>query len=829
MRRLRDPHNRRLLVVALTVLLLLASVVLGLRLPAGGEQHPQLRWELIALAYAVSEIFVVHVQVRRQSLSFSVAEVAAVVGLVFVGPRQLVLACMLGSAVGLFLQRRQGVSKLAFNLSLFTLESVVAVTVFHSLADVSAPTSFRTLAAAALAVQVGVQVNNIALSAVISITSGRLDWEPLVGALLARVLIEGAATCIGLLVVVLVVKEPVALVLLAGVVLLVLWASRAYSRLDWRHRRVEALYTFTKAVSGIDQLDPLAEAILRAARDTLHCDIAELMLAPTPSFAGAAREMRASGELTVLPAPSPLGTLAVAGRRVLLPRGSDQALDLGLPANADAISIPLTSGGQVFGTLSVAARWPYLPAFSDEDVQLFSSLCDHAAVTLQGALLIDQIRENAAEREYQALHDTVTQLPNRRALIETAARRSEELRGSYAILALDLLGFSDVNDTLGHVTGDLLLHEVGRRLLWNSSPGHVARLGNDEFAVLLPDVDDARQATLAARAVLRPLQEPFALQGLTLDVRVNAGLAISWLHGTDPTMLSQKADVALAVAKREDAPLHLYDVQDDVRGSRRLQLVSDLRLAVAAETVEVYYQPKLDPSTGRVVGAEALARWQHPTEGYVSPDEFIPLAEHAGLIRELTSFVLRTALAECVRWRRAGHDMTIAVNVSPRILTDEQLPIDVAEALARVGLPPHALTLEITETAVMSDVATARRVLESLHSMGIALSLDDFGTGHSSLSYLATLPVHEVKLDKSFTLGLPHDPSALAIVRSTIALGHELGLSVVAEGVERDDARSLLAEWNCDVVQGYFYTRPLPLGPFDAWLNEHSGAGLTLR
>ncbi|RKS69386.1 diguanylate cyclase (GGDEF)-like protein [Motilibacter peucedani] len=797
----RQRPSRRLLV---TCLLVAGLGTLAVLLVHGGSQVGReltLPVWALTVAMACGEASVIHLPQRRHSLAVSFTPVALVAGLAFASGPWFVPAAAAGVAAVLAFKRQSPTKKL-FNIANAALDVAVAQAVFHLLDGAPDAATWRTSLALYAAVLVGAAVSLGALTAVMALATRSLSLAAARRVIVTGLVLDGATGCVGLLVVVLTTTAPVGLAPLSVLLVLLLGGSLALNRLDMRERRLQSLYRFTSAVGDIRDTDELAWTILREARDILHCDVAELRLPMPNDLPALALRVGTDGTSTVL----------------------DPVTEGDAPAEPDAMSVALLSGGKELGTLSVAARWRFLHSFSAQDLMLLRGLADHAAAALHGTLLLDQVRREAAEREHQALHDSVTQLPNRRALGETAQRWALEHDEGFAVLSLDLLGFGGINDALGQDTGDLLLHEVGRRLLWNSAAGHVARLGNDEFAVLVPDVATLREATLAARGVLRPLAEPFALHGLTLEVRVNAGLALGTAGSGDPQALLQKADIALAVAKRDDVELHLYDLADDARGARRLQLVSDLRLAVAAATLEVFYQPKLDPRTGRVTGAEALARWQHPAEGFVPPDEFIPLAEHAGLIRALTSSVLRTALNACAGWRADGHDLTIAVNLSPRMLVDEHLPEQIEAALFEAGLPPEVLVLEITESAVMSDVQIARRVLETLRLMGVSLSLDDYGTGHSSLSYLATLPVNEIKLDKSFTLGLPYEPAALAIVRSTIALGHELGLTVVAEGVEEDGARALLADWECDVVQGYYYSRPLPASGFLAWLDAHADA-----
>jgi len=328
------------------------------------------------------------------------------------------------------------------------------------------------------------------------------------------------------------------------------------------------------------------------------------------------------------------------------------------------------------------------------------------------------------------------------------------------------------------------------------------------------DVEDARAHTAALVAAL---SVPFPVRGLSVDVRLSAGLARAPEHGDEPSDLLRHADTALYAAKQPRRDVGVYDSTAD-DASARLQMTGDLRDAIAEGSLEVHYQPKADPVTGRPIGMEALVRWTHPVHGRVSPDEFIPLAEHTGLIRPLTTLVLDAALRACARWRRSGHHLGVAVNLSTRSLADADLPAQVRTALAAARLPAAALTLEITETAVMHDLTRSLGVLQELRALGVRLSVDDFGTGQSSLAYLKRLPIHEVKIDKGFVTGLADDRGDAAIVRAAIDLGHALGLRVVAEGVEDGTTQALLAGWGCDLVQGYHVSRPLRAADVDDWL-----------
>jgi len=415
----------------------------------------------------------------------------------------------------------------------------------------------------------------------------------------------------------------------------------------------------------------------------------------------------------------------------------------------------------------------------------------------------------AIEKEHQALHDALTGLPNRvlfRERVEHAVRSGRNA----AVMLIDLDHFKEINDTLGHHAGDLLLEEVSQRLRGAlEGKDTVARLGGDEFGVLLPGVG-ADEANVVADRLLARLREAFATEGLTLEVDASIGIACAPAHGKAVEQLIQRADIAMYAAKEGGRGHVLFEAALDRYSPRRLSLAGSLRAAIGNGEVVLFYQPKAELTTGRIVGVEALARWQHPRLGLIGPSEFVPIAEQTGLIGPLTEHVLEAALGQVREWNGLGHDLTVAVNLSARSFLDAQLAVEIPRLLDRCGVAARQLELEITESMLMTDPARAEATLTRLGAIGLGLSVDDFGTGYSSLANLKNLPVHWIKIDQSFVIDMPHDPSDAAIVRSTIELAHNLGLRVVAEGVESHEAWERLAELGCDLAQGFYVSRPLP-------------------
>ncbi|MDQ5814691.1 MAG: bifunctional diguanylate cyclase/phosphodiesterase, partial [Actinomycetota bacterium] len=434
----------------------------------------------------------------------------------------------------------------------------------------------------------------------------------------------------------------------------------------------------------------------------------------------------------------------------------------------------------------------------------------------------NELTVSAHENEFLAFHDTLTELPNRRLFrdrLQQAILGAQRDGSWLALMILDVNRFKEINDTLGHHNGDVLLKTVARRLSKVLRPeDSLARLGGDEFAILLTRVADRQAVMEVARRVHNEFDQLFEIQDLSLDVSGSSGIAIYPEHGSEADDLIQRADVAMYVAKESHAGFEIYDPAQDRYTPGRLQLVGELRQAIDNDGLELHYQPKIGLDTGRVVGVEALVRWQHPERGIVGPDEFIGLAEHTGLIKSLTARVLDMALRQQRAWIDAGLQVSVSVNLSVRNLMDSRLPEQVASQLAKWRVPASQLTLEITESSIMADPVRTKQILEAISSMGVSLSVDDFGIGHSSLSYLKQLPVSEIKIDRSFVMDMQNNGNDAVIVRSTVDLGRNLGLRIVAEGVEDAPTYGTLTDLGCDVAQGYFISRPLPGIAMTQWI-----------
>ena len=457
--------------------------------------------------------------------------------------------------------------------------------------------------------------------------------------------------------------------------------------------------------------------------------------------------------------------------------------------------------------------------------------------TLEGrgcrvAFLRDITLRRAQEHalKHQATHDALTDLPNRVMLqqrMEEALDLARRSGGTAAVLILDLDRFKEVNDTLGHQVGDHLLRRIADRLRRPLRPTDtIARVGGDEFAILLPDSGRTDARTVADRLTLT-LKKPFEVQGLSLQVDTSIGVAMFPEHGDEASTLIQRADVAMYAAKKSRTTLTFYRPEKDFASVRHLTLRGELRRAVEEDHLVLFYQPKVDTQTGRVAGAEALLRWRHPEHGLLPPDEFIPLAEHTGLIKPIIGWVLASAIKQCAAWEAQGHRVPVSVNCSARNLLQEDLPKRIQRTLQNWRLPADRLTLEITEAVLVEDPNRALEVATELAGLGVRLSIDDFGTGHSSLKYLRKLPIRELKIDKSFVARMDRDEGDAVIVRSTVDLAHNLGLTAVAEGVETQIVWKLLRALGCDLAQGYYFGKPVPAAEFEELLEAPSWPVLT--
>ena len=782
-------------------------------------------WALVG-GFAAAEVFVIHVDRGGQTHTFSLVEVPLVVGLFLSAPLQVVGARLLGGGLALGLHRRQPPSKLAFNLSLFALETCVAVTAFRALAGGHASISPASWLPALVACTLENSVGVLGVTMAILATSGHISRRALTGLLLEGTILGPVAnSSLALCMTVLLWFEPLAAVLMLPIVAAVVLAYRAYVSLKQRYANLNKLYEFNKRTQRGADVDSVASTVLDAARSVMNAEVGRLVVLTDDRAAALVVTVDASGT-AAMAGPIPVGDLTPLWARTLEQPGGvlitsglhDDRSAVAELGWRDCLAMNFRRDGEVRGLVAVANR-AGLVSFDDEDLALFRAVVNHAEVILDNSELVSRL-------QHEALHDSLTSLPNRASFnhaIESALH--QRVRGEkVAVVLMDLDRFKDVNDTLGHHHGDRLLVEVGQRLRAAVPDGSVvARFGGDEFAVLLPTSRDEYRFTEWARTLNEVLRQGIDVEDIRVEAGASVGIAVCPDHGEDSITLLQRADVAMYMSK-ESGGVELYSPDRDVNSRGRLGLVAELRAALANGDLEVWYQPQADAKTGAVCAIEALVRWRHRTRGLIPPDDFIPVAEQTGLIRPLATYVIERAAEQWQRWHKANLAVDIAVNLSMRNLQDRELVDQLSGILEKAGMPTSALKVEITESSIMSDVNRTVESLEALARAGISVSVDDFGTGYSSLTHLRQLPLREVKVDKSFVINMTTDAGDAAIVRSVIDLARNLGLEVVAEGVETAEAWDTLTAWGCDLVQGYYLAKPLPPDEMTAWLMDRPAA-----
>ncbi|MGN6246541.1 MAG: putative bifunctional diguanylate cyclase/phosphodiesterase [Motilibacteraceae bacterium] len=775
---------------------------------------------LLLVGFGLAEAGQVHFDMRRLTWSLSLSEVPLVVGL-FIAPPLVVVACRLLGYLPVAVKRRTVLEKGVFNSVLFMLEVSLAEAIYHLL-GVPPATSTAGWSSAYAAALGAALISGLAVGTAIAVTQPPLRAAELARLVGPTVAAACVSTTVGLLVVAITLQAPISLGPLVALVVLLLLAFRRYGALLAEHRTLADVHTVTAAVAtsldGEGSVDPSllerVRTVLRAREAVLW--LTDESLASVVSEGGAFR--RETSEI------DPIRERALTGGALLATAESadpDVASALTRRGVRQVIAVPLLVSDAPLGTLEVQDRSSELATFSEADRDLLGTLAAQLGVALENRRLLARLR-------HEAQHDPLTGLPNRRAFVD---RLDADLAllppgGRMAVLVLDLQAFKDVNDALGRGVADLLLVEVGARVRGAvADPRAVARLSSDELAVAAP-VQDADEARAVALRLQEALSAPVDAGGVGVHLGAVVGIALSPDHGRDAVTLCQHADVAMYAAKGTGRGVLTYTPTMDAGSVRRVGLVPELRRALAGEPsagrIVPWYQPQVSLERAELVGVEALVRWEHPEEGLLAAGEFVPLAERTGLIGRLTTSVLEASLADLRRWVDAGHTFGVSVNVSVRSLLDPGFADEVTHAIAAAGVPAHLVTLEITETGVVSDLARTVPVLTALRSLGVRLSVDDFGTGQSSLTYLRRLPVSEVKVDRSFVAGLVHEPGDLAVVRAVVDLSRPLGLTVVAEGVETEEARELLREVGCTVAQGYLLSRPLTAEDLERWMQRRT-------
>ncbi len=807
------PHRVLVLTVAVALTALVAAAVgltLPTHLPPDDPLPPLARFGIGVAVVAVAQLARLRFRTASGMVSTTWGEAALVVGLHLVPAGWLPATTLVGAGLAWALlslaadrQPPLETVRIAASLSAGTALAV-AVTTTLGAPLLAAPTPELALALAAGAVTYLLATAWLGGVAV-ALRHGVPMGPPLLAALRGKLLMFVGNVAVGLAAVALLELDARWLLAFPPVLWLLQQTYRHRLRADQERRTWRA---FAEATAALNQLDErgVATAAVTGALTLFGAELVDVDVAR-----GDGRWRRYRGD---------------SGGRV-----TDREIDppTGAAAGPHELVRPLTVGSTQVGELRV--RFPRSAPPNAREQDAAAAFSDALAAALHDAATHRELRLVTARSSYEAVHDPLTGLLNRAAMLGKGdqALRQRAHDHPVALLLLDIDQFKEVNDTLGHAAGDQLLRLTANRLGALTRSGDLlGRLGGDEFALLLTSVPvvGGRTAPMAyalrqAREIAERLAAPTEVAGVRMSIEASVGVVVADAGTADLTELLRRADIAMYQAKEGGGSVAAYDSSKDAASTDQLALLAELREALAADDQLVLaLQPAVDLATGAPTGVEALIRWRHPRRGWLGPADFIRPVENSEQLGTFTRYVLDKALTVAADWARAGLDVPISVNLSARSLLDSRLPVEIGEALRRHQVPPHRLVLEITETVVMSELEVIDEVLATLRSMGVQLAVDDFGTGFSSLAFVTRIAVDELKVDRSFVIRMADSPEAAAIVRATVGLAHELGLRVVAEGVETAEQRLALAELGCTAAQGYHFFKPMPADKISAVLGS---------
>lgn len=824
-------------VLGLTTITLSAIVIL----PGDGAlaTHTAMPWWVLAALIALAERWPVHLEFRRSAHSFSIADIPLVLGLVFATPAEMMLGVALGTSVALALRRLVPI-KLVFNVLQYLLCAALGILIVRAFAGATDP-EFGPLAwlGVAVALQFGGLLAIVLLCAAIILSDGAITREQVRQMFGVDAVVTLTNTSLALLLAVLLVERPAAVPIIGVPVAVVFIAYRSFASERQRREKLQFLYETNRTFLSAPEVAQAIHGLLARAVEAFRAEQAEIVLFGADEPEAVRVGISPMGPGAVLEPVTDAGVIALrdmaddAGRPVALRAPFPPEVEEYLTARGVQAGIVAALRGEerIVGFLMLANRFGLDRGFSDDDVQLIETLAANASAALQYDRLeqaVSELRTLQERLHHQAFHDGLTDLANR-ALFHQEVRAALHTDGGQevAVLFLDLDDFKAVNDAFGHALGDELLAVSAERLrtCFEPRPGElVARLGGDEFAVLLhaPTAVDVRAGEVAS-AILESFREPVRASGRPFSVSVSVGIATSEHSGARAQDLLRDADVAMYEAKSSGKRRwSLFDPAMREAILRRHGLKNELEAAIDEGQLVVQFQPIVDLRTGQTAAVEALVRWQHPVHGLVPPDHFIPLAEETGLVVAVGRFVLREACRQAAEWQTAGAGgapLAVHVNLSARELEDPAIIDSVAAALEESGIPPRQLVLELTETLLVQDAERGATTLGGLRALGVRLALDDFGTGFSSLSYLRTLPLDQLKIAREFIDGLGRDQDNHGFVRLIVELANTIGLEVVAEGVESAEQLAALRHLGCDFAQGFWFapaldpasaTKPLP-------------------
>ncbi|MEU5156463.1 bifunctional diguanylate cyclase/phosphodiesterase [Glycomyces sp. NPDC021274] len=830
---IREQHPRLFSALAWAItVVVLAGAVAALLLTWTAEQLPYMEAVTFVAAFVLAQNLQVIQHFRQHRIAFNLADIPLVLALFYLSPFAVILVRLISSLIffaGRYIRSDVGPLKPMFNVGMSTIGAASAVAVVQY-AGLGGPHDPRTWLVAVLAVVAAGLMTTVLLSLMLFFLNGWASmlraWSGFALTLIGPVM----SASVGLMLLIMLEATPWSAIPIAILLLTTIGLSRSYMKLRRQRQILDELNNFTQLVADSVRSNRLIDATLGRLREIFAAESATVWVPAEGRYP----EIRLTSSvddagLTDLdPVPDELqqAVTATGASALIGPRHGSREQRAVLEAGGlrSAILVPLRSGDEVYGCLSVADRiGGEMSQFLPVDLQLLETVAAHVSIAVDNSRLVDQLR-------YDAYHDPLTGLPSRR---RSLAALQEALSITVpnevvAVLMFDVDSLHEINDALGHEAGDTALREFAKRLKDNApAASFLGRIDSDEF-ILQTRLASTDEALDTARRLRAAIQGPFEVGGVTVSLSAAVGVVTHPDFAADADELLKRADAATRQAKNAADGVQLYHSGLESESLRRIGLAADLRRALDRGQLEVHFQPKvrLDRALGEpgaVMGAEALVRWPHPTFGPVAPEEFIPIAGSTGQLGQLTEMVLDEALRRAAEWAGEDGPLPMAVNLSPRTLADADFPDKVAALLARHGVPADRLTFEITEDDVVSGEPRLTPALDRLHEMGVRLSVDDFGTGYSSLAYLRRLPVQEIKIDLRFVQGMATDADDRAIVEAVLGLARHFAIDVVAEGIEAHQTVEQLRELQCEAGQGYYFSRPLPADRFSAWLAQQDG------